>query len=119
MGDVAQGPDGERIHHVERRDVYDHAPGAEPPDALDQCLTQLGEIGVRERRLDGRDQVMALLQDRDFHTTSIDGVISRITPSRSALPTAGPCSQAGAPPLRYRPEGRPPWPSRSNPRRSS
>src|SRR5438093_5580821 len=23
VGDVAQGPDGERIHHVERRDVHD------------------------------------------------------------------------------------------------
>src|SRR5712691_8399981 len=119
VGDVPQRTDGERIHHVERRDVDDHAPGPEAPDALDQRLTQLREIGVRERRLDGRDQVMALLQDRDFHATSVDGVGSRVTPSGSALPTAEPCSQAAALPPRCLPGGHPPWPSRSDPRRSS
>src|SRR6266850_5183138 len=66
VGDVPERTDGERIHHVERRDVDDHTPGPEAPDALDQRLTQLGEIGVRERRLDGGDQVMALLQDWYF-----------------------------------------------------
>src|SRR5881628_3137007 len=58
VGDVAQGPDRERIHHVERRDVDDHPPGPEPSDALDQRLAQLREVGIRERGLDGRDQVV-------------------------------------------------------------
>src|SRR3989449_5810979 len=119
VSDASQGPDGERIHHVERCDVHDHAPGPEPPDALDQRLPQLREIGVRERRLDGRDQVMALLQDRYFHTTSVDGVRSRVTSSRSALQTGGPCNPAGALPPRCLPGGRPPWPSRSDLHRSS
>src|SRR6185312_11639284 len=35
---VPQRAHGERVHHVERRDVDDHAPGPEPPDALDQRL---------------------------------------------------------------------------------
>src|SRR5712691_8972033 len=43
VGDVAQGPDGEGIHHVERRDVDDHAPRPETSDALDQRLPQLRE----------------------------------------------------------------------------
>src|SRR6267378_4649834 len=55
--DVPQRTDGERVHYVERGNVDDHAPGPEPPDALDQRLAQLREVGVRERRLDGRDQI--------------------------------------------------------------
>src|SRR5882724_11961250 len=39
--DVPQRAHGERVHHVERRDVDDHAPGPEAPDALDQRLPQL------------------------------------------------------------------------------
>src|SRR6267143_1356798 len=77
VGDIPERTYGERIHHVERRDVDDHAPGAEAPDALDQRLSQLGEIGVRARRLDGGDQVMALLQDWYFQAPSVDGVGSR------------------------------------------
>src|SRR2546422_217793 len=119
VGDVAQGPDGERIHHVERRDVDDHAPGSEPPDALDQRLPQLGQVGVRERRLDGRDQVVALLQDWNFHTPSVDGGGGRLTPSEPLLPAGRPCSRAAAPPPRCHPGDRPRWPSRSGPRRSS
>src|SRR6266853_1458312 len=119
VGDVPERTYGERIHHVERRDVDDHAPGPEAPDALDQRLTQLGEIRVRERRLDGRNQVMALLQDRDFHASSVDGVGSRVTPSGRPLPAPAPCSRAAARPLRCRPAGRRPSPSRSGPRRSS
>src|SRR2546428_801158 len=42
VGDVPERTYGERIHHVERRDVDDHAPGPEAPDALDQRLPQLG-----------------------------------------------------------------------------
>src|SRR2546425_8039028 len=118
VGDVAQGPDGERVHHVEGRHVDNHAPGPEAPDALDQRLAQLREIGVRERRLDGRDQVVALLQDRDFHTPSVDGVGSRLTPSEPALPAGRPCNRADAPPPRCHPGDRPPWPSRSGPHRS-
>src|SRR5438093_10951667 len=97
VGDVAQRPDRERIHHVERRDVDDHAPGPEASDALDQRFPQLREVGVRERGLDGRDQVVALLQDRAFHTPSVDGVGGRLPPPGPAFPPGGPCRQ---PPLR-------------------
>src|SRR5437773_11939611 len=34
--DVPQRAHRKRVHHVERRDVDDHAPGPEAPDALDQ-----------------------------------------------------------------------------------
>src|SRR6266849_5792775 len=65
--DVAQRAHGERVHHVERRHVDDHATGPELSHALNQRLAQLREIGVGQRRLDRRDQVVALLEDRNFH----------------------------------------------------
>src|SRR2546422_2215608 len=46
--DVPQRPYGERVHHVERGHVHDHAAGAEPADSLDQLLPQLREIGDRK-----------------------------------------------------------------------
>src|SRR5690348_2383498 len=46
VGDVPQRPDCERVHHVQRSDVDDYAAGTKPPDALDERLTQLREIGV-------------------------------------------------------------------------
>src|ERR1051325_1209144 len=61
MRDVAQRADGERIHDVERRDVDDDATRPEPPHPLDQRLAQLRQIGARERRLDGRDELVTLL----------------------------------------------------------
>src|SRR2546426_5000218 len=39
VGDVPERTDGERIHHVERRDVDDHAPGPE----------EIGRASCRER----------------------------------------------------------------------
>src|SRR6059058_5376679 len=116
--DVAQRANGERIHHVERRDVHDDSARPKPSYALDQRLTQLREIGVRQRRLDGRDQVVTLLQNRNFHAPPVDGVVCRLTPSESALPAARPCSPAAAPPPRCPPADRPPSPSRSSRRRS-
>src|SRR5713101_7937091 len=61
------------LHHGEGHlglNPDDHAPGPETPDALDQRLPQLREVGVRERRLDRRNEIVALLQDRDFHASS-------------------------------------------------
>src|SRR5579859_205144 len=65
--DVAQRPDGEGVHDVERRHVHDDAPGAKFSHAGDQRLTQLRQIGVGQRGLDRRDQIGTLLRDRDFH----------------------------------------------------
>src|SRR5438132_8080715 len=119
MRDVAQGADGERIHDVERRDVDDDAARPKPPHTLDQRLAQLRQIGIGERRLDRRDQVVTLLQNGNFHAPSVDGVGCRLTPSDSTLPGARPCTPATAPPPRYPPGDRPPSPSRSSRHRSS
>src|SRR5256884_5329724 len=82
------------------------------------------EDGIRDVAVTGVQTcalpiLVALLQDRDFHTPSVDGVGGRLTPSEPVLPAGRPCSRAAVPPLRYHPGDRPPWPSRSGPHRSS
>src|SRR5438034_215834 len=67
LGDVAQGADGEGVHHVERGDVDDHPARAIPADLRDQAVAEALQIGVGQRRLDGRDEVVALLEDRYPH----------------------------------------------------
>src|SRR5256712_4766752 len=51
VGDVAQRARGERVHHVHRRDVHDHAARPVLADHLDQRVTQLQKLGVGQRRL--------------------------------------------------------------------
>src|SRR6266849_1160086 len=46
VGEVAQRPHREGVHHVERGHVHDHTAGAELPHPRHQRLTQLREIGV-------------------------------------------------------------------------
>src|SRR5712691_3357174 len=67
VGDVAQGTGRERIDDVERRDVHDDPPGPDLADLPDERVTQLIQVLVRERRLNGRDQIRALLEDRNLH----------------------------------------------------
>src|SRR2546428_615257 len=79
--DVAQRAHGERVHDVERRHVHDDAAGTEAPHSLDQRFSELGEIGVGERGLNGRDQVLALLENRNFHSALRYGSGCEFTPS--------------------------------------
>src|SRR5260370_20172921 len=53
--DVPQRAHGERVHHVERRDIHDDAARAAFPHPLNHRLTQLRQIGVGELGLDRRD----------------------------------------------------------------
>src|SRR5919198_1989410 len=57
----------ERIDDVQRRDIDDDPAGAELPDLLREVISQLQDFAVGQRRLNGGDQVLALLQDRDGH----------------------------------------------------
>src|SRR5436190_2338385 len=112
--DVAERAHRERVHHVERRHIHDHAARAKPAHPLDQRLPQLREVRIRERRLDRGDQVIALFQDRDFHRTPSAPAVRPAAPRPAALP----CTPAAAPPLRCPLAGRPPSPFRSDPHRS-
>src|SRR3989441_12930794 len=67
VGDVAQGTGGERVDHVERRHVHDDAARPDLADLPDERVAQLLQVLVRERRLNGRDQKRALLEDRNLH----------------------------------------------------
>src|SRR5947209_9720402 len=69
--DVTQGPGRERVDNVERRDVHDDAAGPDHTDPLDQGVAQLLQVLVRERGLDRRDQIRALLENRNLHGSSL------------------------------------------------
>src|SRR5512140_166577 len=64
LGEVPRRAHGKGVHHVERGHVNNRALRAKPPDALTQPHPQLGEIRIRQRGLDGGDEILALLQDR-------------------------------------------------------
>ena len=66
-----------------RRDVDDDALRPEPADLFHQVVLQPQRVAVAQRRLDRRDQVGALLEDRDGH--------------RAARPFAQRISRAGSP----------------------
>src|SRR5262245_32751613 len=86
--DRPQRPDGEGVHHVEDGDVHDGALRAVLPDLLHEVVAQLEQVLVGERRLDRRDQVVALLEDRNAHrsprlvrwTAPAFGSLARRTP---------------------------------------
>src|SRR5215208_6412062 len=65
--DAAQRSRDERVHYVERRDVDDDPARAVAGDLAHHVVAQLQDIGVRERRLDRRDQERALLEDGYGH----------------------------------------------------
>src|SRR5438094_7375728 len=63
LGEGAQRADRERVHHVEHRHVNDDAPGPVTADLLNQVVPEAEQVGVGERSLDRRDQVIALLEN--------------------------------------------------------
>ena len=65
---VAQRAGDERVDHVERGHVDDDPARAEAADALGEVVAELDHLACRSRaRLDRRDQVVALPEDRDRH----------------------------------------------------
>ena len=65
MGEVAQGVGGVGVDDVECGDVDDDAPGAVPPDLVDQVVLESLQLAVVQGGVDGRDEVAALPQDGD------------------------------------------------------
>src|SRR5437667_4498363 len=112
--DVTQRPGRERIDDVERRDVHDDATGPDHTHALDQRVAQLLQVLVRERGLDRRDQIRALLEDRNLHGPSLPALTRAPWPT---LASGRPCTPAAARPLRCRPGGRRPCSSSPSPLR--
>src|SRR6266540_3130944 len=119
--DVAQRAHGERVHHVERRDVDDDAAAARPPHLGDQRFTKMRKIGVGEGRLNGSDEKLPLPQNRYFHSALRKGCVtgSFRAGARAFASWAAHDPPAAARLLRCLPAGRRPWPSRSGPPRSS
>src|SRR4029450_13026973 len=102
VGDVAEGARRERVDDVEGGDVDDHAPRAHLADRHDQRVAELLEVPVGEGGLPRRDEIRALLEDRDLHETLAAATRGAASP---ALASARPCSPGAARPLRYRPGG--------------
>src|SRR3989441_1652334 len=65
--DVAQRTHRERVHDVERGDIDDDAATARAPDLGDQRFAKMGKIRISEGRLDGRNEILPLPQNRYFH----------------------------------------------------
>src|SRR5258706_14070046 len=65
VGQIAHRPGGERIEHVQSRDIDNDAARTILADLLHQRIAQLQQVGIRERRLDGRDWIMRRLKDWD------------------------------------------------------
>jgi hypothetical protein len=65
VGNPAQGPAGEGIEHIEGRDVYHDAAGAEPADPLREVFAELEKVGIGQHGLDRGDQAVSLLEDGD------------------------------------------------------
>src|SRR5215208_4767269 len=59
--------EGQPLFEVECRDGHDDPARPEAADLLHHVVLQAQHVGVRERRLDRRDQERALLEDRDRH----------------------------------------------------
>src|SRR2546422_4793644 len=113
VGDVAQGPRGERVHHVHRRDIHDDPARSEPADLLDELVPQLQEVGIGQSRLHAGDEIGTLLENRDGHgAPPFSWFVPASRPAR-------PCSPRAARPPRCPPAGRRRWSSWSDPRRCS
>src|SRR5262245_33163511 len=67
VGDRTQRPRGKRVQHVEGGHVDDDASRAVPPHAIGEIVSKPDQILVAQRRLDARDQVLALLENWNFH----------------------------------------------------
>src|SRR5882672_11913751 len=65
--DVAQRAHRERVHDVQRGDIYDDAAAARPPDLRDQCFAEMRKVGVCEGGLNRGNEVLPLPQNRYFH----------------------------------------------------
>src|SRR5438128_2125355 len=83
----------------------DPLPGPDPADRHDQRVPQLLQVLVGERGLHRRDQIGALLEDRNLHEPL--AAATRSAPW-AAPASARPCTPAGARPPRCRPGDRRP-----------
>ena len=77
VGDGAQRPGGERVHHVDGGDVDDDALRAEPADPFHEVVPQPFGVGVGQRGLHRGDQDRALFQDGNWHGVLVLIVFTR------------------------------------------
>src|SRR5256885_10015754 len=104
VSEVAQRSHRERVHDVEYRDVDDHSLRPEPANTLRDLLTQFTEVSIRQRRLHRGNDVLALLENRDFHEwflavrlVGLNGdyaassIITTFTPSKRSASSIPPC----------------------------
>ena len=66
---AAKRPGGERIEHVERGDVDDHATSAITADQVGQVVAELNQVLIGQRRLDTGDEGLTLFENRNGHSS--------------------------------------------------
>ena len=67
LRDVLQRAGGKGVHDVQSCHVDDHTMRAKAPHLFHERVAELHDVGVGQRRLDGRDEVGTLLEDWDLH----------------------------------------------------
>src|SRR5205823_5003105 len=82
--DRAQRARDEGVDDVQRRHVDDDAPRAVTTDVIGEIVAKLQHLAVRESRLDRRDQVTAVFEDRYRHSA-----VPRAPDPGSGLPPPG------------------------------
>jgi len=86
---LAERPDGEGIHHVQRGHIDDDAPGAMHAHLRHHRVPQAFEVIVRERRLNVGDEVVPLLENRRLQGHPLPySSIGGLTPRPPVLPVA-------------------------------
>src|SRR5213594_321833 len=88
VGEVAQRADREGVDHVQGGDIHDDPARSELAHLRHQRLPELFQILIVERRLDRRDQIVALLENRNWHdSTGIDSTRSvKVSRKRDTRP---------------------------------
>ena len=64
--DVTEGACGKRVHYVQDGDVDDDSTRTELADLRDEGVTQLHQVFITQSRLNGGNQIGALLENGNF-----------------------------------------------------
>src|SRR5262245_2658273 len=98
VSEVAQRAGRERVHHVQGRNIDDDAARTKLADLRHQRLAESLQVLVVERGLDRRDQIVTLLENRNWH-----GRPRSSSRCWTALEWEGPCSPGAVQPPRCHP----------------
>src|SRR4029453_4333740 len=85
-GDIAEHPADEGVHDLERGDVDEHGAGPGGDDPLGEIVLEGGGETIVHVHLDGHQEVVAHLEDRDaLHGSGSGALVDAGNPETGAL----------------------------------